>query len=101
MLPPGQCPYLGLIIRVARHLIDKSELCRRRIGHCPEDYVGAGYLGLLRAQQAYRPNSRTRFTTYAFVVIRHFMLLEAFNSGLVRVPVYIATEAHRRARGLS
>jgi len=81
-------------------LIDRSELCRRRIGRRPEDYLGPGYIGLCHAQAAYRPNRKTKFTSYAFVVIRHFMLLEAYNSGLVRVPVYVATEAQRRTQGL-
>jgi RNA polymerase sigma factor (sigma-70 family) len=88
-----------LIVKVARHLIETSALCRRRIGRYVNDYIGPGYLGLVRARQAYRPGRGASFTTYAFVVIRHYMMLEAYNSGLVRVPVYLANDARRLAEG--
>ena len=100
MLPPGEAPHLGLILKVARHLIETSALCRRRIGRFADDYVGVGYLGLLRAQRAYRTGRGASFATYAFVVIRHFMMLEAFRCGGVRLPTYIAQEAARLAEGL-
>jgi len=99
MLPSGDAPYIGLIRKVAKHLIETSALCRRRIGRFIDDYVGVGYLGLLKAQEAYQPGRGARFTTYAFVVIRHFMMLEAFRSGSVRLPTYIAQEAARLVDG--
>ena len=100
MLPPGDCDHLKLIIRVARHLIETSPICRRRLGRHVEAYLGIGYLGYLRARRAYRPGHNTQFTTYAYVVIQHFMLNEAYASTLVRVPLYALNEARRAALGL-
>jgi len=100
MLPPGDCPYLKLIISVARHLIETSPICRRRLGRHVDAYLGVGYLGYLRARQAYRPDGTTQFTTYAYVVIQHFMLTEAYSAALVRIPVYALNEARRAALGL-
>jgi RNA polymerase sigma factor (sigma-70 family) len=100
MLPPGDCDHLKLIISVARHLIETSPICRRRLGRHVEAYLGIGYLGYLRARQAYRPDRNTQFTTYAYVVIQHFMLNEAYSSTLVRVPLYALNEARRTALGL-
>src|SRR5579864_3119618 len=100
MIPPGECEHLKLIISVARHLIETSPLCRRRLGRHVEAYLGVGYLGYLRARQAYRPDRNTQFTTYAYVVIQHFMLTEAYASTLVRLPLYALNEARRAALGL-
>jgi hypothetical protein len=91
-------PHLKLIVSVARHLIESSPLCRRRLGSHVDAYLGAGYLGYLRAQRAYRADRGTSFTTY--VVIQHFMLMEAYGSALVRLPLYAINEARRRALGL-
>ncbi|MBI1916631.1 MAG: hypothetical protein HYS12_18140 [Planctomycetes bacterium] len=93
-------PHLKLIVSVARHLIESSPLCRRRLGSHVDAYLGAGYLGYLRARQAYRADRGTSFTTYAYVVIQHFMLMEAYSSALVRLPLYAINEARRRALGL-
>jgi RNA polymerase sigma factor (sigma-70 family) len=92
--------HLKLIASVARHLIETSPICRRRLGTRVDAYLGVGYLGYLRAQQAYRPDRDTQFTTYAYVVIQHFMLKEAYASTLVRLPLYVINEARRRALGL-
>lgn len=100
MLPPGDCDHLKLIISVARRLIETSPICRRRLGRHVEAYLGVGYLGYLRARQAFRPDCDTQFTTYAYVVIQHFMLNEAYSATLVRVPHYALNEARRAALGL-
>jgi RNA polymerase sigma factor (sigma-70 family) len=92
--------HLKLIVSVARHLIETSPICRRRLGRRVDAYLGVGYLGYLRAQQAYRPDRNAQFTTYAYVVIQHFMLTEAYASTLVRLPLYVINEARRRALGL-
>ena len=100
MLPADTFQHLKLIVSVARHLIDTSPICRRRLGKRVDAYLGAGYLGYLRARQAYRPDRNTQFTTYAYVVIQHFMLTEAYDATLVRLPLYAINEARRRALGL-
>lgn len=100
MLKTERHPSLGIIKKVARDLISTSDICRRRLGCYQEDYIAIGYMAYLRAKKNYKPELGVPFYSYAYVVIKHRILLEAYSSHLVRMPSYIIWPAKRLSEGL-
>jgi hypothetical protein len=85
-----------LIRQVARGLIARSANCRRAFGTEPDNYLGIGYLGLLKARRYFDSSRGVRWEAAANWLISRTIRFEALREQFpVHVPVTATHNAFR------
>lgn len=84
---------LRLVINIAKRY-NSADLTK-------EDLIQEGNLGLIKAAEYFDPELGYKFSTYATWWIRQSITRAIFNSGMIRMPVYLREDMIRVAKFMS